>query len=175
MSTPDGTSPPPEPGTGTVSRRVLLGSGLLVLGAVGGGVAAFASTEAPREVVPDPVPPADVLAAVERERTLLALYDAAGSSDPLLAHVRADHAAHEAALTALLPAQTSSSASGSVSAPASASAAPTVARPSAADLVAAEQRAADAARTACLAGNGTAAVLLACIAASEASHAAVLR
>lgn len=172
MSSPEQTPPAPEPAPDRgVSRRVLIGGGLLVLGAIGGGVAGFVATDPPREVVPDPVPPADVLAAIDRERDLVALYDAAGTDAPLWTHVRAEHLEHIAALEALLPATTSSapSASGSGSATT-----PRATGVTAANLVAAERAAADAARTACLAGNGTAAVLLACIAASEASHAAVL-
>ncbi|MHA3705194.1 hypothetical protein ACXR2U_23730 [Jatrophihabitans sp. YIM 134969] len=173
MSTPAPRSPEspagPDPDHGRgVSRRVLLGGGLLVLGGIGGGVAGFVATDAPREVVPDPVPPADVLAAIDRERRLLALYD---YSEPnaLFTSIRTEHQAHLDALTALLPSDSSPSPSGSES-----PIPPPPADRQAADLALAERDAAGAAKAACLAGNGTAAVLLACIAASEASHAAVL-
>lgn len=172
MSSPEQTPPAPEPAPERgVSRRVLIGSGLLVLGAVGGGVAGFVTTDPPREVVPDPVPPAGVLAAIARERDLVTLYDAAGTTTPLWAHVRAEHLEHMAALEALLPEPASSAPSASAS---GSTASPRAMPVTAASLAVAERTAADAARAACLAGNGTAAVLLACIAASEASHAAVL-
>lgn len=172
MSTPE---PSPDDGS-VVSRRVLIGSGLLVLGAVGGGVVGFVRTEPPRASVPDPVPPADVLAALGRERALLAAYDAAlaAGANALWSAVRAEHAAHVTALTALLPATSASPSSASPSGTVSPSGSPTVRAPGVAGLVAAERAAAAAARAACLTGNGTAAVLLACIAASESSHAAVL-
>lgn len=168
------SEPAPDVSDGGVSRRLLLGGGLLVLGAVGGGAAAFVTTDAPSRVVPDPVPAADVVAAIARERDLLATYDAAltAGANPLWTHLRGDHEAHLAALEALLPPGTSPSVSASGTG--SGSTAPVGTTPGAAELLAAERAAADTARTACLAGNGTAAVLLACSAASEASHAAVL-
>ena len=172
MSTPAPARDPAE-GSPGVSRRWLLGGGLLVLGAVGGGAVGFALTDPPREVVPDPVPPADVLAAIAREDALLATYDAAlaAAANPTWSAVRAEHAAHAAALTALLPAGVSPTPTPTA---AGSDSGPELPTPGAADLVTAEQAAAEAARAACLAGNGTAAVLLACIAASESSHAAVL-
>lgn len=171
-------------GDGQVSRRALLGAGLAATGAIAGGVAAMALTAAPRARVPDPVPAADLVAAAARERALLASYDAAllaAPADLRLVSVRADHLAHLAALTALLPspARTSATASGTTSGagrtagtqqPSAATASP----PPVAELARDERTAAAAARSAALAGNGTAAVLLACIAASESSHVAAL-
>lgn len=161
-----------------LSRRGLLGAGLAVFGAVAGGAGGVALTAPRRRAVPDPVLPADIVTAVAREQELIAGYDAVSGKlavpDPRLIGIRDEHQSHLEALSALLPASTRPSRGATGSPTDSPNSAQPAAVTTVADLQAAEAAAATAARDACLAGNGTAAVLLACVAASEASHAAVL-
>jgi hypothetical protein len=106
---------PPGPGTPRApSRRgFLIGGGLAVAAAAGGGVAVGLSRSMPRPAAP-PEPPAALLAALAAEHALIAGIDlaaasatagpaTAGSDDRqagLLRQVRADHVAHARALQA---------------------------------------------------------------------------
>lgn len=136
--------------TVTPNRRQLLSSAALLT------VAACTSSEG-RPERPDPD---DLLrdAAVVRERALLAMYDAVPVG--LRAKVAATRTDHEAHLAALL-----GPAASPVTAPASQ--APAIALPA---LVTAERAAAAAHATAALTASGPLAMLLASLAACEASH-----
>jgi hypothetical protein len=92
---------------------------------------------------------------------------------PVLRGVLADHVAHAAALRAVLPRP----APAAPSPGASASSRPVPSTPAAAlaDLARAERAAEAAASAACLLADGDTAVLLASVAACEASHVVVLR
>lgn len=137
------------------TRRAVLASGLLL------PVAACTSSE-PAPVRPVPVDPDVALraAAVARERGLLAAYDAALQQDPgraeRLAPLRAEHAAHLAAL-------------GEQEAPSTVSPAPAP-TPLGGDLATAERAAAAAHAEATAAASPALAAVLAQLAASEASH-----
>jgi hypothetical protein len=140
-----------------LSRRALLG-----LAAV--GPLAACTREAPAPVPPDPD---DLLrsAAADRERALLREYDAALLALPALAArlapVRAEHAAHLAALLGPEPTATGQPA---------ATTAPPAEPASVQRLVAAERAAATAHGGAALEASQQLAGLLASLAASEASH-----
>lgn len=172
-----------EPGHGAGAARTrtrrgfLLGSGIVVAAAAGGGVALGLSTSSGHEGHDDPFiahVPAELIAARDAESALLATLDAtiAGARPAtvrLLRAIRADHAAHVAAIRssiataaypATVPRPSSTPASGR---PASGPA-----------LRAAESRAARAAAARAARLTGAPAALLASIAASEAAHAELL-
>jgi hypothetical protein len=169
---PHGPLPQPPP-----SRRGFLVAGGLAVLAAGGGVWAAVSADDKSPTPAPPTVPRDLRAAAATERELLAQVDAAaghthGADREVLRAVRADHVAHLAAIEAsiadaLYPALPSTSASSSAPAPA-----PGVVR--VADLRAAEGRAARAAADRAARLTGPAAVLLASIAAAEATHAEAL-
>ena len=155
----------------TSRRGFLVGTGLAVLGAGGGVTAGMLVNRSPDEVdVPNPQ---TLLAAAEAERTLIAGIDAAlaaqSSLRPVLRQVRADHAAHLAALSAAVAVATGN---------ASPSGSPTRVRPPTApgrDLLrSAETAAAGAAAKRALTLTGRDAALLASISACEATHAELL-
>jgi len=172
-----------------VARRSVLiggtvGAGLLVAGCTSGGPDASAPTTPP----PDPL-----LAELADERRLVAAYDATVARYPALrgrlAAVRADHAAHAAALvTALGPAAPTPDATaagsaaptaGATATPAAtatpgATAVPGTATAALAALRAAERAAASARGTVALTAPADRARLLAGISACESSHLVVL-
>ncbi len=161
--------PPP---TGRPSRRgFLLGTGLAVVSA-GGGVAAGLLVTRPK---PDEVTaPAELVAAADAERVLIAALDASLADNPGLApvlrQVRADHAAHLGALAASVAAVVGvPSESASPTGPST----PPAALDSA-GLRRAEQLAAKTAAARALRVGGTEAALLASIAACEATHVELL-
>jgi hypothetical protein len=162
-----------------VSRRgFVLGAGLAVLGA-GGGVAVGLLVDRTPDHVTVPRP-RTLLAAAAAERTLLAQVDAALAGDAslrtVLRQVRADHAAHLAALTAAVELATGAAASsGAASGSGSAGARVPRPAPSSRDqLRAAEAAAASAGAQRALALTGRDAALLASISACEATHAELL-
>jgi hypothetical protein len=147
----------------TPSRRDVLVAALVVAAAAGAGVSgAFAG--ALRPMSGHPLPPPELIAAATEEQALLAALDGtagAGLEPAVVQSLRADHRAHLAAISAVLDQL-------GHTAPLPAATAPS------GGLAAAETAAArrGASRAAALAGAP--AVLLATIAACEASHAAVL-
>lgn len=149
-------------------RREVLVAGLVVLAAAGGG-SALATIGPPGPQAGHPSPPAELLAAYAAEQDLIAAIDASVQADPSLradlVAVRADHAAHADALAQILD--------GYFGKPRPA-AAPTPQPASRAELAAAEQRASGAAASRAAALAGPLATVLACIAASEATHQQVL-
>ena len=175
-----------------VARRTVLiggsvGVGLLVAGCTSDGPSSPAPTS--------PAPPDPLLAELADERTLIAAYDATMARHPALrarlSAVRADHAAHAAALVTALgpaappspapsgttpaPSGTSPSSTGTASsATASSSPVPGTAVAAVAALRAAERAAASGRGTIALTAPPDRARLLAGISASEASHVAVL-
>ena len=169
----------PEPTPSAPSRRgLLIGGGVAIAAAVGGGVAAgiASSTKHSPHKLPFVAHVAkDSTAAVDAERTLLATVDSAlvhahGATKRLLRAIRDDHAEHLAALTAAVrndafPAH-APKASSSTPAPAGSV--------RVADVRKIEQRAARAAAARAMRLSGRDAALLASIAASEASHAELL-
>ncbi|HEY7007800.1 MAG TPA: hypothetical protein VH395_02600 [Jatrophihabitantaceae bacterium] len=177
--------PPDHPADRTVSRRgVLIGGGIAVLAAAGGGIALGVATEPAAGEHPSTAAriPAELAAAVAAETALIAHVDSAlGTARPhvrrALREIRADHVAHLAALRAAIaddvyPLTTpSASASGSVSGsvpPPSPAPVPTP------DVRAGELRASRAAAARAARLSGRDAALLASIAASEACHAELL-
>jgi hypothetical protein len=176
MSEPDLPRPLPGPrqdGTakGATSRRWFLAGGVAAVLGAGAGVAAEFVHDR-HDVTPPPSPPPALKAAAEAERTLIADLDATTGGAPVVRRVivqaRADHAAHLAALSALLAAYRQPSPSVSPSAP------PGTPR-TLAQLRAAETKAAAAAARHADALRGKQAALLASIAACEATHAELLR
>jgi hypothetical protein len=135
---------------------------VLAAGAAGTSVAWRRGAET---AVGHPAAPAELLAAVQAEQVLLADLRASADTTGHLAPVIADHTAHLAALRSAVAAYPTSRP-------------PEPARPgsvrSAAYLAAAEGSAAKVAAQRAAALDGSAAVLLATVAASEASHASLL-
>lgn len=162
-------------------RRLLVAGGSLVGTALAAGLAGcdpFAPPTAGRSPSPAgtrPPPPDPLIALAVAEADLLAGYDrllaaGAGPLEARLRGIRADHAAHLAALRAALPPATRPSLR-----PASPSPSPTAgAAPTTSGLRAAELATADRLGQAALTAPAGRVSLLASIAASEASHAAVL-
>ena len=151
----------------TVSRRALLGGGLALL------------TGCTQDIGPPPPPdPDDLLraAAVERERSLLAEYDAVLLVLPGLANrltpLRAQHAEH---LLALTGSASPSAAPSSSATPAPQVPPPATAAAALAGLITAERSAGDAHGAAALEASRELAGLLAALAASEHSHPVELR
>jgi hypothetical protein len=151
-----------------ISRRWLLAGGTALL--LGGGAGVVTERLRHTEPAAPTTAPAALLAAVRAERALLADLDATTGGSPavraVIGQVRADHAAHLAALRGILAGYSSGRAA----------TAKRHGRPrTLAQLHAAEE---DAARTAAQhadALTGPAAALLASIAACEATHAELLR
>jgi hypothetical protein len=151
-------------GSGVTRRGLLLGgSGALVAAGAGAGLA----TWRPLHAAPPPPPPV-LLAAWNRERTLLAGLAGWSAGDggarSVVDAVVADHQAHEQALAALLRAYRATPAApvpGAGAVPSS-------------QLKAAESAAAAAAAREALGLTGIAAALLASISACESTHASLL-
>jgi hypothetical protein len=170
---PHGPLPVPPP-----SRRGFLVAGGLAALAAGGGVWLAVSAGEGSSTPASPTASRDLRAAAAAEQALLAQVDAAarhahGSDRDLLRAVRADHVAHLAAIEAsiadaLYPSVPSTSASASApAAPAGVVRIP--------DLRSAEVQAARAAAARAARLTGRSAVLLASIAAAEATHAELLK
>lgn len=156
--------PSPDASPRGPGRREVLVAGLVVVAAAGGG-AALATAGPPQPQSGHPSPPAELLDAYAAEQQLIAAIDASVRAEPSLradlAAVRADHAAHAAALAQILDGYDGQPR-------------PTPPRPATAKgrgaLGADElQASATAARRAAVLA-GPVATLLASIAASEASH-----
>jgi hypothetical protein len=169
-----GPRPPlPDPVAASVadgrSRRWFLAGGVAVLlGGGGGAIAELLRSESP---TPAPLAPDALVAAADAERTLIADLDATtgGTSAvrEVIVQARADHAAHLAALVALLS---------PFRVPSSAPSSPVPGLPrTLAQLHTAEVAASAAAARHAAALSGAHAALLASIAACEATHAELLR
>ena len=157
----------PRDGSGGVSRRGLLLGGMAVVLAGGCGVAAGVLRPVHHDR-PTGRPPADLVAALAAERSLIAAIDATTGGDATvraaLHQIRADHIAHRTALQGAVAAYPEAPAGAAASSP----------RPQALDVAglrSAEQRASTRAATRATRLSGQQAALLASIAASEASHA----
>jgi hypothetical protein len=167
---PSPTSPSAtDPAKARISRRWFLAGGGAVL--IGGSAGVLAGLRPDRPAPQRTPPPATLLAALEAERDLIANLDATTGGTPAVRRVivaaRRDHAAHLAALQALVPP--------SPAAPASAtSSAPTGTARTAAQLRDAERAASSRAARRAATLHGAEAVLLASIAACEATHAELL-
>ena len=159
-------------------RRLLAGMGVLAAAAGGAAIGVLTASsnddDSAQRSTPAPRPPAPLVSALDRERTLLTTVQAA-AADAALASLTgplvADHTAHEATLSGLLATYPTPSASSS----SSASPAPTDTPTSVASLRAAEGAAAEEAAAESAAATGALAAVLASISACEASHAAWLR
>jgi hypothetical protein len=155
------------------ARRTVLGAVVLVAAAGGGAAVGLERPLRKPVLAPPAVPPAWLVAAIDREHQLIGALQSALASDPgtaaTLNPVIDDHNAHLNALLALPGApQPSAAPSAAASSPAAGSAdAPA---PSRATLAAAESAAAIAAAAQSAAQSGSSAVLLASIAACEATH-----
>jgi hypothetical protein len=159
--------PPPAPRR---SRRWFLGGSAAVVLGAGAGVAGEFARNDHAPALP-PTAPAVLVAAAAAERALLADLDATTGGSPevrrVITQVRADHAAHLAALSDLLaryrkqPAHSSAPAAG--------------APRTLAQLNAAERAASTAAAAHAAAADAGLAAMLASIAACEATHAELLR
>jgi hypothetical protein len=155
------------------SRRTVLGAVVLVAAAGGGAAAGLQRPLRKPAKAPVAVPPAWLVAAIDREHQLISGLHTALAADPdtaaTLNPVLTDHNAHLVALLALpgapkLSADPTAAASSPAASPADAPA------PSRATLAAAESAAATAAAAQSAAQSGSPAVLLASIAACEATH-----
>jgi len=166
-------SQPDGPG-GPSRRAFLIAGGTAVIAGAGAGVGIeFTRHETRRRAsTPPPPPPAELADALAAERDLIAVLDASIATEPQLGErltrIRADHAAHERALAAAVR-----QVSGPSAAP-RASGAPAPAAVGPAELAGAERGAAQAAAARAARLSGRDAVLLASIAACEASHAELL-
>lgn len=160
----DPQSPQPDPRS-PGRRAFLVGASAAVVVGAGAGVAAGFAWAKPQPAPPPPVPAA-LVAAIAAEAVLLAVIDSIAdpSQARLLAAVRADHVAHEAALRALVP-----QGSAPYEVPK-----PTSAVTTFGGLAARERTAATQAARRAAAADGTLAVLLASISACEAGHAELL-
>jgi hypothetical protein len=156
-------------------RRLLAGVGVLAAAAGGAAIGALSasSSDGNSDKRGTPRPPAPLLSALDRERTLLAAVQAAaknaalaGVTGPLVA----DHSQHEATLSGLLATYPKPSASAPES-----SSTPPAALTSVTALRQAEGAAAEEAAAESAAAHGALAAVLASISACEASHAAWLR
>jgi hypothetical protein len=156
-------------------RRWLAGVGVLAAAAGGAAIGALTASSGDGDsATPRPGPPAPLLSALDRERTLLAAVQAAAENAALASvtgPLVADHREHEATLGGLLATypRPSASASESLSAP------PPAAPTSVATLRQAEGAAAEEAAAESAAAHGALAAVLASISACEASHAAWLQ
>jgi hypothetical protein len=147
---------------GVITRRRLLGSGV-VIAAAGAGIA-LGSTR-PRHQTTR-TPPARLVDAVAREKALIVSLDAslAAVASPTITAIRADHEAHRAALQALVDRATSPLQSSPAGSPTSRP------LPTADDLKTAEKAAQMAAAADSAASSGALAALFASISACEAGH-----
>jgi hypothetical protein len=161
-----------EPPVRRISRRWFLAGGGAVLVGAGGGVAAeFAHTGSAARLAR---PPAALIAAADAERSLIGDLDATTGGSAavrsVVEQVRADHAAHLAAITDLLTKYRTPAASPSTPS------VPVHGTPrTLAQLRSAEQRASASAAARASALDAATATLLACISACEATHAELLR
>jgi hypothetical protein len=149
-----------------LTRRLLLGAGLVALSAGAGTVVGASRSSKPRlRHVP---PPQLLVDAADRERVLIATIDAAITADSTksasLAPLRADHEAHLAALQALVERAVTPS-------PPSPSGSPSVAGT---DVLAALRAAQASGASASASATGGLAALLASISACEAGQAVLL-
>lgn len=169
-------APRPRPGPGPVvpepsgtSRRWFLAGGAAVLLGGGAGVGIEYGIRSGRTL---PAAPPELVVAAETERSLIASLDATTGGVPdvrkVITAARADHAAHLAALEALLARYRRPPS-------ATPSARPSAAARTKAQLRTAEQAAATAAASRASALSGAHAALLASISACEATHAELLR
>src|ERR1700712_1351562 len=86
-----------------ISRRTLLSRTALVAGLGVGAALGFTRTVHHKVAVPPPPAPGELIGVLDRQRALLAGYDAVGvSSDAALPGLRSDVAAHGEALSGLL-------------------------------------------------------------------------
>src|SRR5213080_2328625 len=88
-----------------ISRRTLFNRTLLLVAAGGGAAIGLTKTVHHKVAVPPAAPPVPLTAALDTQRRLLGGYDAALSASPghpTLTALRADIAAHGAALRAVL-------------------------------------------------------------------------
>ncbi len=165
---PAHTAPQDHRSTG-VSRRGLLLGGAVVVAAAGGGVAAGALRPKAKPDRPTGRPPADLVAALDSERLLIAAIDATtgGSSAVRIAlrQIRADHVAHRVALQAAVDTYPDAPASTPPASPGA------VAALTVAGLRAAEEQASAHAATRATRLTGRQAAVLASIAACESTHA----
>lgn len=161
--------PQPERATPGTSRRWFLAGGAAVL--LGGGAGVLAEVLHESSPAPATPAPAELIAALDAERVLVAAVDAMPAGPhrmrALLAQLRADHAAHLAALRRLLATYPPGR---SVHTHPGAAQARTLGQ-----LRGVESRAAVDAAQRAAALDGAAAALLASIAACEATHAELLR
>jgi hypothetical protein len=161
------------------SRRSLLRAGATVVVAGGVGVVAGCTGEPPAPAAPDPITVA-LTALLKSEQALLASYDAAiGGHSQLgdrLSGVRADHAAHVKALSALLARREPdpSPSPSTAHAPADNSLGSGSSSSARQQLATLERQQATAASAGCMAASGDEAALLASLAAAETSHVEVL-
>lgn len=167
-----------SPGRAASRRGVLIGGGIAVLAAAGGGIALGVATTPAAGEHPSTAArvPAELAAAVAAETELIAGIDsvlgtARGHTKRALREIRADHVAHLAALRASIVDDVYPLATPSASGSPSASRPPAAPSP---DVRAAELRASRAAAARAGRLSGRDAALLASIAASEASHAELL-
>jgi hypothetical protein len=160
------------------SRRTVLGAVVLVAAAGGGAAAGLQRPLRKPAKAPVAEPPAWLVAAIDREHQLISGLQTALASDAdtaaTLSPVLNDHNAHLAALLAL-PGAPKPSAPKPSADPSAAASSPTASpadapAPSRATLAAAESAAATAAAAQSAAQSGSPAVLLASIAACEATH-----
>jgi hypothetical protein len=160
-----------------ISRRaVLLGSGVAVIAAGGGGVG-YGLLRPVHHTDAAASPPADLVAALAGEGALIERIDAAVAHDPslhrVLAGVRADHVAHQTVLQAAVAAYAGAPGP-STSAPTATPTTPAT-ELTRAGLREREVAAGTLAAARALRLTGRDATVLASIAASEASHAELLR
>jgi hypothetical protein len=164
-ATPPAAQPAPAP-VGPSRRWMLAGGAALVAGGAAGAIVELIAADGPAA---PPLPPAALLAAVRSEHRLIADLDATTGGTPAVRQVivqaRADHAAHLAALTALLRRYRNVAPR-----PAAHGRPRTLAQLHTAEIAASRDTAQRAEAL-----SGAAAALLASIAACEASHAELLR
>lgn len=167
-------SPAPQPER-TSRRGFLLVAAGAVVAAGGAGTAAALAHRDPRDARVAGPSPTVLTTALAAEDSLIATIDAMGAPAEL-AHLRADHVQHRAAVFAALQ-QAAGTPSPSVPRPSGApsGASSHGAKPTLAELGAAEQAASLAAAVAAEGLDGADAALLASISACEASHAELLR
>lgn len=163
-----------------LTRRSLLTALSAVLVAAPAGCTVFDDNSATTRATPSPRPPDPLLPLLAAESVLLAQFDATLARYPQLTGrlgaVRADHAAHLAALLGIVRnplGSPSPAATSSVSPPAAA--VPATAAAAVATLRAAEVAAARRATAACLVAPPARVALLGSIAACESAHLVLVR
>jgi hypothetical protein len=150
----------------------------VLLAGAGMSVAGVAACTSPQPTPPDPQTTA-LKALLQAEKSLVASYDQTvgkfGSLSGRVRTVRADHAEHVKALTALIARRDAAPApSGSAEPPAAGSVSASSSSGARQQLAALEQKQAAAAVTLCMSADGDDATLLASLAAAENSHVEVL-